>query len=156
MIDLPLLVAALVVIALLIFVRTLRRIFFALLRVVIFVFGVAAAIAGVAIMMNNETPFEKPGAKQRMIRFLTVNSAAASKDGHGSVTCGAGPNGELKAEAAPTPAPISKEEQQVTKMIAAAKQGATSPPATPTPIVTPEPESDIYPELIRRSFAGLS
>ncbi|MDO8433046.1 MAG: hypothetical protein Q7S58_11620 [Candidatus Binatus sp.] len=155
MFTLPILVAALVAVAVLIFVPFLRRIFFVLLRLVIFAAGLAGAVAGIAIMMNNETPFEKPGARQRVIRFVTMNSAAASKDGHGSVVCEMGPNGVLHAAAAPSPVPMSPEEAKMRQLIAAAKQSPTATP-TPTPTVGVTPEDDVFPELIRRGFPGLS
>jgi hypothetical protein len=157
MMSLPILVAALIFIVVLIFVPILRRLFFLLLRLTIFFVGLAVAVAGVAIMLNNETPFEKPGAKQRVIRFLTMNSAAASKDGHGNVTCEMESNGELKANTAPTPSPISNAESKATKMVASAKQAAeASPAATPAPNgESTAPEDDIFPELIRRNFPGI-
>ena len=152
MITFPVLVA-LVVIVVLILIPPLRRVVLLILRLAIFALGIAAAVSGVAMMMNNETPFEKPSAKQRVIRFLTMNSAAASKTGSGGVTCEMASNGTLKPEAAPTVSQTELKRELKTKQVAA-KEAAASPAAAPTASATPE--DDVFPELIRRSFPGLS
>lgn len=151
MITLPVLVVAFVVLAALIFVPILRRVVALFVRLAIFAVGVAVAAAGVAMIMNNETIFEKPGAEHRVMRFVTMNSAAASASGSGSVTCEMGAS-KSQPEAAPTPAEHAPKKH-------AAKKTATSeapPPGRAEPIGTPAPLDNIYPELIRRSFPGIS
>lgn len=152
MITFPVLVA-LVAVVVLILIPPLRRIVFLILRLAIFALGIAVAVSGVAIMMNNETPFEKPSAQQRVIRFLTMNSAAASKTGSGGVTCEMNTSGTLTPEAAPTVSQTELKRELKAKQVAAAKEPGASPAATPTTSATPE--DDVFPELIRRSFPGL-
>jgi len=77
-------VAALVAIAVLIFVPHIFRL---LVRLATFFIPVAIAVMGIAMIMNDETIFERPGAAQRVVRFVTMNSAAASQSGSGSVIC---------------------------------------------------------------------
>src|SRR5579864_7675989 len=82
-----LLIIVVVFLALIIFIpfflSMLRGLFrFAFLIVVIF-----AAAAGSAILMNNETIFDRPGAKQRLAIFLTQNAAATSEKGLGGAPC---------------------------------------------------------------------
>src|SRR5215469_11294704 len=122
------LVVAAAVILLLIFVPFLRRLVFALLRIAIAVVAAFVAVAGISMLMNNETIYEKPGAKVRIIRFMTVDNAATSEKGLGTATC--------KWPDEP---------------------GASS---APVPGVAAQPESaeteDVYPELMTRSFPGIS
>ncbi len=66
---------------LLIFVPILRRLLGLIIRLAIFFIAVGIAAAGVTMILNNETIFEKPGFGQRVEQFLTMNSAAASTDG---------------------------------------------------------------------------
>lgn len=131
-----LIVAAVVVLAL-IFVPFLRRLVFALLRIGIAVVAAYIAIAGISMLMNNETIFEKPGAKARFIRFITEDRAATSEKGLGTATC--------KWPDEPTPAATS----------------VSAPPKTVTPApgaaASPgDEEEDVYPELMTRSFPGIS
>jgi hypothetical protein len=144
MITLPVIVVALVVIAVLIFVPFVLRL---LVRLAVFLIPVAVAAAGIAMIMNDETIFEKPGAEQRAIRFVTMNSAAASPSGFGSVTCQMGIQPQaVAAPAAPAP-----------KKHAAKKAPANQPEPVRRlePIATPAPLDDVFPELIRRSFPGI-
>ena len=80
-------VIAVVVLALLIFVPILRRLLGLIIRLAVFFIAVGIVAAGVTMIMNNETIFERPGLGQRVVRFLTMNSAAASQTGSGAVTC---------------------------------------------------------------------
>ena len=80
-------VIAVVVLAAMIFVPILRRLLGLIFRLAIFFVAVAVVAAGVTMIMNNETIFERPGIGQRVVRFITMNSAAASQTGSGSVTC---------------------------------------------------------------------
>ena len=143
MITKPELVVAVVVLALFIFVPFLRRILGWLIRLAIFAVAVAIVVAGVSMILNNETIFERPGFGQRVERFMTMNSAATSSTGSGSVTC------DMNApHAAPSPA---------------AKETHKRPPREPAQVKTtrndlgsgPAPIEDVYPELIQRSFPGI-
>src|ERR1700747_3892075 len=80
-------VIAVVVVAAMIFVPILRRLFGLIIRLAIFFVAVGIVAAGVTMIMNNETIFEKPGIGPRVERFISLNSAAASQTGSGSVTC---------------------------------------------------------------------
>jgi Protein of unknown function (DUF1499) len=126
------LIVAAAVILLLIFVPFLRRLVFALLRIAIAVVAAFVAVAGISMLMNNETIYEKPGAKARIIRFMTVDHAATSEKGLGTATC------KWPDEPAATSAPA----------------------AASTPAAAAQPESteteDVYPELMTRSFPGIS
>jgi hypothetical protein len=110
----PEIIIAVVVIAALIFIPILRRLLGLIIRLAVFFVAVGIVAAGVTMILNNETIFERPGLGQRVERFLTKNSAAASQTGSGSVTCA--------MESPPPPAPLD----------------------------------DVFPELIRRSFPGIS
>ena len=81
-------VIAVVVLALLVFVPILRRLLGLIVRLAVFFIAVGIVAAGVTMIMNNETIFERPGLGQHVVRFLTMNSAAASQTGSGAVTCG--------------------------------------------------------------------
>ena len=146
---LPVAVIVLVAIAAMAFVPILRRLLSLIIRLAIFFVGVAVAAAGVAMIMNNETIFERPGLPGRVERFVTMNSAAASASGTGSATCDMGESAKNQPQAAPTPA---------AKKHAAKK----APEQEPVRVRRVEPGGgpasldDVYPELIRRSFPGIS
>jgi hypothetical protein len=154
MITLPVIVVGVIVIAILIFVRSLRVIFSLLVRIAIFLIGLAVAAAGVAMIMNNETIFEKPGVTTRVKRFISMNSAAASASGSGSATCDMGASAKTQPEASPSPAASAAKKHGAKKAVATENEPA--PGARMPPIGTPASLDDIYPELIRRSFPGIS
>ncbi|HEV2170707.1 MAG TPA: hypothetical protein VGR40_07155, partial [Candidatus Binatus sp.] len=79
--QMPALVIAVVVIAAFVFVPFMRRLIGLAIRLAIFAIGVAIALAGVSMILNNETIFERPGFGQRVVRFVTMNSAASSTTG---------------------------------------------------------------------------
>lgn len=137
-------VVAVLVIAALIFVPVIVRL---LVRLVLFLIPVAVAAAGIAMIMNDETIFERPGPGQRVVRFVTMNSAAASQSGSGSVTC------QMGVQPQETPAPA----ETAPGKHAAKKAPANEPERAHRlePIATPAPLDDIYPELIRRSYPGI-
>src|SRR5271170_298078 len=87
MITTPELVVAVVILGLFIFVPILRRLLGLIIRLGIFLIAVGIAAAGVTMILNNETIFERPGFGQRVERFLTMNSAASSQTGSSAVTC---------------------------------------------------------------------
>jgi hypothetical protein len=156
MITLPVIVAGVVVLAILIFVRSIRAIFSLLVRLAIFFVGLAVAGAGVAMIMNNETIFEKPGASTRVKRFISMNSAAASASGSGSVTCDMGGGAKTQPEGTSTPAVSAPKKHGAKKAVTSENEGQTAPGGRMAPIATPAPLDDIFPELIRRSFPGIS
>jgi hypothetical protein len=158
MISLPVLVVAFLIIAAMIFVPFLRRVLLLLIRLAIFFAGVAVAAAGIAMLMNNETIFEKPSANQRIARFLTMNSAAASASGSGSATCDMGDKPRLAAAVVETPGVPAAKPTPAPKKRAAKAQADRGAEAvrTAVPIATPAPLEDVYPELIRRAFPGIS
>src|SRR5260370_39406940 len=78
---------AVVVIGAMIFIRILRRLLGLIIRLAVFLVAVGIAAAGVTMILNNETIFERPGFGQRVERFLTMNSAASSTTGSSSVVC---------------------------------------------------------------------
>ena len=132
------LIVAVVAILILIFVPFIRRLVFALLRIGIALVAGFVAVAGISMLMNNETIYEKPGSRPRTIRFLTEDHAATSEKGLGSATC------KWPDEPAPTPMPSPA---------AAVEQKSTGAPAA---AATSTEEDDVYPELMTRSFPGIS
>ncbi|MGA9721493.1 MAG: hypothetical protein WBQ86_03475, partial [Candidatus Binatus sp.] len=147
MITKPELIVAVVVLAVIIFVPFLRRILGLLIRLAIFFAAVAVVAAGITMILNNETIFERPGFMQRVVRFVTKNSAAASTTGSSSVTCemeNPPPPALTSATAAPNKHPVKKE-------------GAAEPQLTRNDVskAEPAPLDDVFPELIRREYPGL-
>ncbi|MFZ0680485.1 DUF1499 domain-containing protein [Candidatus Binatus sp.] len=139
-------VIAVVVIAAMIFIPILRRLLGLIIRLAVFFIAVAIVAAGVTMILNNETIFERPGIGQRVERFITMNSAAASTTGSGSVTC---------VMEAPPPPPTTA---AAPRKHAAKKEAAPEPQDTRVDVskAEPAPIDDVFPELIRRSFPGIS
>src|SRR5437899_9030599 len=81
------LIVAVLVILILIFVPPIRRFVFGFLRVIIAIAAGFIAVAGISMLMNNETVYEKPGTRARLVRFLTEDTAATSENGLGTATC---------------------------------------------------------------------
>ena len=121
---------------LMIFLPFFRRLVFALVRIAIALIAAFVAIAGVSMLMNNETIFEKPGARARISRFLTQNRAATSEKGLGTATC------KWPDEPAATATPAPAAEPTLTPGAAARSDSAET--------------EDVYPELMTRSFPGIS
>jgi hypothetical protein len=134
------LIFAIIAVALIVFVPFIRRFVFAIIRVAIALGAAFVAIAGISMLMNNETIYEKPGVRARTIRFMTEDHAATSDKGLGSATCRWPDEPTPTPTATPTPAPAAAEAQQ-----------KPAPAASPTP-----EEEDSYPELITRSYPGIS
>ncbi len=145
---LAVLIIVVLVIALTIFVPFLRSILSGLLRLAFFVVVVFMAIAGVSMLMNNETIFDTPGWKLRAVRFMTTNSAATSEKGVGDAQCMAAKHAvESKPEAAEeSRKPIGKHKKEATPAAAAAQ-----PSTTPTPAPEAEDEN-LYDELMTRNY----
>ncbi len=162
-----LLIAAIVVVILMIFVRVIRRIVSILFRLAIFLGATAVAVTGLAILMNNETIYAKPGAEARIVRFLTMNSASTTEKGDGAATC----NWQLGGTAQPAPAaaatPEAKPEVRVERREkpkverqktaeATASEAVASPAASPSPAAAAAPEENYYDELMTRGYPGIS
>jgi hypothetical protein len=148
MIKMPAVVIAVVVLAAIMFIPILRRLFGLLFRLAIFFVGVAIAAAGITMILNNETIFERPGFGQRVARFVTMNSAASSTTGSGSVVCVM----EQPPQAAPSPGATEPHKQR------AKKESAPEANTTRNDVTKAEPAplDDVYPELIRRAYPGIS
>ena len=131
------LIVAAAAILVLIFVPLLRRLVFALLRIAIALVAAFVAVAGISMLMNNETIYEKPGAKARIIRFMTQDHAATSEKGLGTATC----KWPDEPAAAATIVPVAG--------------SAPAPGAAAARPESGEPE-DVYPELMTRGFPGIS
>ncbi len=161
MTDQQLLLGAVAVLLLLmVFVRFIRRLVFLFLRLGIFFGATAVAVGGIAVLMNNETIYEKPGAKPRIARFLTMNSAATSEKGLGSAVCNWEPAPSAPMAAA-MPALESKAERRKAgkskaEATAAAAAATTTASTTGTREGASAEEEDVYPELMTRGFPGIS
>jgi hypothetical protein len=140
----PEIIIAVVVIAALIFIPILRRLIGLIIRLAVFFVAVGIVAAGVTMILNNETIFERPGLGQRVERFLTKNSAAASQTGSGSVTCA--------MESPPPPPPTAAAPHKR----AAKKESELQTTRNDVSKAEPAPLDDVFPELIRRSFPGIS
>jgi hypothetical protein len=144
MVTLPVIVIALTLIAVLIFVPAAFRL---LVNLMTFLIPVAIAAAGIAMIMNDETIFERPGPEQRVVRFVTMNSAAASQSGSGSVIC----QMENQPHASPAPAETAPHKRIARKTAA----DEPEPARRLKPVATPAPLDDVFPELIRRGYPGV-
>ena len=140
-------VIAVVVIAAMIFIPILRRLLGLIFRLAIFLVAVGIVAAGVTMILNNETIFERPGLGQRVERFLTMNSAAASQTGSSSVVC------VMENPAPPPPTAAPAPHKHAAKKEAAPESQDTRVDVTKA---EPAPLDDVFPELIRRSFPGIS
>jgi hypothetical protein len=147
MLTKPELVIAAIVLAAFIFVPILRRLFGLIIRLAVFFVAVAVVAAGVTMILNNETIFERPGLGQRVERFVTMNSAAASTTGSSSVTCVM----EAPPQAAPATAAAPHKK-------AAKREEAEELQTTRNDVknAEPAPLDDVFPELIRRGYPGIS
>src|ERR1700731_1866550 len=94
-----LLIIVVVFIALIIFVPFLRSMLSGLFRFSFLLAVIFLAAAGSAILMNNETIFDRPGSKMRLVRFLSEDSAATSEKGLGDAPCEIDKHAEAKPEA---------------------------------------------------------
>jgi hypothetical protein len=143
MITKPEIVVIVVAFLAIVFLRSFLGTF---IRLVFFLIFVAIAAAGVTMIMNNETIWEKPGFPQRVARFVTMNSAAASTTGSGSVTCD--PN---------SPPPTETAAAQAAPRKHAKREAEPEPKNTRNePGAGPAPTDDVFPELILRGYPGLS
>jgi hypothetical protein len=108
-----LIIIVVVLLALLIFVPFFRSMISGLLRFAFLIVVLFLAIAGSAILMNNETIFDRPGWKQRATRFMTIDYAATSEKGTGDAQCAIDQHAVAAApqpSASPTPAGEGEDE----------------------------------------------
>jgi len=129
-----------------IFVPFVRSMLSGLLRFAFLIGVIFLAFAGTAILLNNETIFDRPSTRQRIIKFLTQDSAATSEKGYGEAPCvfdiaPVEPHAKKKQEPPPAPTPNGASTLQI----------AAQPTATPTP--SPDQiEADLYDELMTRNY----
>src|SRR5208282_2229644 len=148
-----LLIIVVVFLALIIFVPFFRSMLSGLIRFSFLIAVIFLALAGTAILMNNETIFERPGTKQRLIRFLTEDSAATSEKGFGDAPCTLDKKtAEQQAKEDELRAKLKKKQEVVAQAAGQpTAQGAAQPTATPTP--SPEEiEANLYDELMTRNY----
>ncbi|MFZ0246035.1 DUF1499 domain-containing protein [Candidatus Binatus sp.] len=138
---------AIAVIAVMTLVPFMRLVLGRIVRLAFFLIPVAVAAAGIAMIMNDETIFERPGPQQRVVRFVTMNSAAASPSGYGSVICEVG-----NLPQAATPAESAPKKRAAEEALANQRE----PRRRLEPVATPAPLDDVYPELLRRGYPGIS
>ena len=113
------------------FLHKARRIIGTLLTLGITLGAAAVAIGGLAVLINNVAINEQPGIRARIYRFLTVNWAATSAKGTSLTVCQQDNEGGIVPAPKPTP--------------------------TPSPGVEAGAEQEeVYPELVRRGYPGLS
>jgi len=170
------LVAAVVIVAILYFVPFLRRLVSVVIRLAIFALAIAVAVGGVTMLLNNETIFEQPGAKLRVKRFISENSARTTESGTGLALCDpaappitkAAEDALIKQAQAQFAAEQAAAAAAAASPVAASSPGAQTSTATaPSPASTPSPVAassaaaaaempeDDYPELMRRSYPGI-
>ena len=144
------------IIAALIFVPFVRGLISGLIRFAFLIAVIFLAIAGSAILVNNETIFDRPGTRQRIVRFLTEDYAATSEKGYGEAPCLFDqPAAEQRAKEA---ARAKRQEKEATTPPpaptvngASTAEIASQPTATPTP--SPDQiEADLYDELMTRNY----
>jgi hypothetical protein len=138
-----LLIIGVVFLALLIFVPFFRSMLRGLLRFAFLIAVIFAAAGGTAILMNNETIFDRPGAKQRLAMFLTQDSAATSEKGLGDAPCALDKAAAQQAKEDEARAKAKKKKEAVA-------QAVPQPTATPTPV--PDEEANLYDELMTRNY----
>jgi hypothetical protein len=142
--ELVVAVLVLAAVAVMIFVPLMRWLVGRIVRLAFFLIPAAVAVAGIAMIMNDETIFERPGVAQRVVRFVTMNSAAASQSGSGSVIC--------QMDNQPRAVTPAEAHQRVAEeAVRKPQEGRTR-----LTIPTPAPPDDVFPELIRRSYPGIS
>lgn len=133
---LPWVVLAAAVTAILILLPGVRRMTGWILNIAIGICSIAFIVLGVSLLLNNVALFEPPGAKARLLRFLTVNQAATSPSGRGSIDC-----------------------VESTKLAEGSRHVKSQPPVLPgSPAALEEAveeENDLYPELVQRGYPGI-
>ena len=148
------LIIIIVFIAAVIFVRFVRSMLSGLLRFAFLIAVIFLAIAGSAVLMNNETIFDRPSTKQRIIRFLTEDFASTSEKGYGEAPCifdQPAAEQRAKEEAARARQEKKQEAPAATPNGQSTLQIAAQPTATPTP--SPDQiDANLYDELMTRNY----
>jgi hypothetical protein len=148
------LIIAIVFLAAVIFVPFVRSMLSGLLRFAFLLAVIFLAIAGSAILMNNETIFDRPSTKQRIIRFLAEDSAATSEKGYSEAPCVFDqPAAEQRAkeEAARARQEKKQEAPAATPNGQSTLQISAQPTASPTP--SPDQiDANLYDELMTRNY----
>jgi len=142
-----------IIVALLIFVPFLRLTLGALIRIAVVLFAIFIAMAGAAMLMNNETIYDRPGWKLRASRFMTMNYAATSEKGKGDAPCTAEgkaeePKHEALAQAAEGRQARGKKKHQKE----AAAEATPVPTAAPSPNAAEAEDENLYDELMTRNY----
>ena len=148
-----LLIIVIVFIALTIFVPFFRSMLRGLIRLGFLIVVIFLAAAGTAILMNNETIFDRPGWKQRAVRFVTEDSAATSEKGYGEAPCALDKTAiEQRAKEDEARAKLKKKQEAAASAAGQpTAQGTAQPTATPTPSPD-EIEANLYDELMTRNY----
>jgi Protein of unknown function (DUF1499) len=148
-----LLIIVIVFIALTIFVPFFRSMLRGLIRLGFLIVVIFLAAGGTAILMNNETIFDRPGWKQRAVRFVTEDSAATSEKGYGEAPCALDKTaiGQRAKEDEARAKLKKKQEAAASAAGQPTAQGTAQPSATPTP-APDEIEANLYDELMTRNY----
>jgi len=151
-----LLIIAVIFIALLIFVPFIRSLLSGLIRFAFLIVVLFLAIAASAILVNDETPFDRPSSKQRIIRFLSEDSAATSEKGYGEAPCVFDlPAAEQRAKEEAARAQLKKKQEEAASSPAPSGQSTLEISAQPSATPTPSPDqidADLYDELMTRNY----
>ncbi len=132
------------------FAPRLWRIISRMFAAAVFIAASFVALAGMAVLMNNETIFEQPGVAARVRRFLTVNSAATSKEGLGSATCAFDKTAPKQAQ------PSSSQAKTAAVQTSAAAEAPKTAGGAQTAGTQPlQEDEDYYPELATRGYPGI-
>ncbi len=146
-------IAAVVAIFAAIFMRRAVRFLFG---IAIFAGALTVIIGGLAILMNDVSLSGPPGPASRLRRFLTVDWAATSETGDGTVACA-----DIAQLAARAPAAEPRREARRVRHAARTRvesaPGSSSAPGTGAGAGTAAGAAagGDYPELVRRAYPGI-
>jgi uncharacterized protein (DUF1499 family) len=136
--------------AVVILVRTVRRIVARVISVTVAVLAILGSIAGAAILMNNVTIYDSPGVAARVLRFLSVDWAATSADGLSLAPCA---HGWADGHIQPAPARSAANAAGAARESRGRVAGKAAAAAAPTPAAS---EEEAVPELVRHGYPGIS
>ncbi len=151
-----LLIIVVVFLALTIFVPFFRSMIRGLIRFAFLIVVIFLAFAGTSMLMNNETIFDSPGAKQRAVRFVTEDWANTSDNGYGEAPCAIDkPALEQHAKEEEARAKLKKTQEAAVPAPAPSGQSTLEVSAQPTATPTPSPDeinANLYDELMTRNY----
>ena len=153
-----LLIIVVVFIALLIFVPFMRSLLSGLLRFSFLIAVLFLAIAGSAILMNNETPFDRPEHQTAHHQISDRGFGATSEKGYGEAPCIFDqPAAEQRAKEEAARARQQKKEAAAAPASAPAPSGQSTLEISAQPTATPTPspdqiDADLYDELMTRNY----